>query len=273
MDGVDAAILTTDGADTVNVGSGHYLPYPPAFQTRLKSTLGGLGNVDAIAAELTDFHIMAVRAILDKSGKSARGIDFIGFHGHTILHDPARKKTWQIGDATKLARETGIDVVCNFRGNDVAAGGQGAPLVPVFHRALCRDLPKPLAVLNIGGVANVTYIGDDGELLAFDTGPGNAMIDDWMRQHTDQSFDAGGVAARRGKINVGVLAEFLSDSYFAKTPPKSLDRDHFNLSPARDLNLSDGAATLAAFTAQSIIAAQCFFSIRAVAMDRLRRRA
>lgn len=271
MDGVDAAFIQTDGENRLVLGAGHYLAYPPAFQTRLKSVLGGKGDVNAVETELTDFHIQAVRELLAALGKQPADIDYLGFHGHTILHEPRREgwsggsrqnkeaKTLQIGDAGKLARETGIKAIYDFRTNDVAAGGQGAPLVPVFHQALCRDLPKPLTVLNIGGVANVTYIGANGELLAFDTGPGNAMIDDWMRQHTNQTFDENGTTARRGKINVDILAEFLANAYFTQMPPKSLDRDHFNLSLVRDLNLADGAATLAACTVQSIAAAQNFF--------------
>ncbi|TAH33898.1 MAG: anhydro-N-acetylmuramic acid kinase [Alphaproteobacteria bacterium] len=259
MDGVDAAFIQTDGENRLVFGAGHYLAYPADFQKRLESVLGGKGDVAGVAAELTQFHIRATRELLATLGKNPGEVDYLGFHGHTIFHDPKNKKTLQIGDAEMLARETGIKVVYDFRSDDVAAGGQGAPLVPIFHRALCRDLPKPVAVLNIGGVANVTYIGANGELIAFDTGPGNAMIDDWIRQHSNQTFDENGETARRGKIDVGILAEFLADSYFTQTPPKSLDRDHFNVSLVRDLNLADGAATLAACTVQSIIAAQSFF--------------
>ena len=137
---------------------------------------------------LTDYHVQAVEAL-------GRPADLIGFHGQTILHQPHRRRTWQIGDAGTLARRLGVPVAHDFRSADVAAGGQGAPFVPVYHAALAVDLPKPLAILNIGGVANVTWIGRDGALLAFDTGPGNGPLDDWVFRHTGQAFDQDGTLA------------------------------------------------------------------------------
>ncbi len=137
-----------------------------------------------------------------------RPADLIGFHGQTILHQPNRRRTWQIGDAALLARETGVPVAYDFRSADVAAGGEGAPLAPAYHAALAHALPKPLAVLNIGGVANVTWIGPDGTLLAFDTGPGNGPLDDWVMRHTGQAFDRDGALARSGTADKAVLARF-----------------------------------------------------------------
>ena len=144
-------------------------------------------------------------------------VDLIGFHGHTIFHAPDQGRTWQIGDGPLLARLTGIPVVYDFRTADVAAGGQGAPLVPLFHRALAAKLERPLAVLNIGGVANVTWLGrGDDDVLAFDTGPGNALIDDWVLSHTGHGFDADGALAASGTIDQDVLARLLSSAYFGK---------------------------------------------------------
>jgi anhydro-N-acetylmuramic acid kinase len=188
----------------------------------------------------------------------------IGFHGQTILHQPQSRRTWQIGNADVLARRLGIPVVYDFRSADVAAGGQGAPFVPVYHGALAADLPKPLAVLNIGGVANVTWIGPGidpgGSLLAFDTGPGNGPLDDWVLRHTGQAFDEDGMLARSGEVDPDVLARLLSHPYFGLPGPKSLDRLDFGKALAESglssLSAADGAATLAQFTVASIAAAR-----------------
>ena len=179
-------------------------------------------------------------------------------HGQTILHRPAAGRTWQIGDGAELARATGIAVVNDFRSADVAAGGQGAPLVPLYHRALVSDFDKPVVVLNIGGVANVTYIDDD-LVLAFDTGPGNAPIDDWAFRHTGQPVDRDGKLAASGRADQATVAAMLNNSFFARTPPKSLDRLDFGTQAVEKLSAADGAATLTAFTARSIaLAAEHF---------------
>ena len=155
----------------------------------------------------------------------------IGFHGQTILHRPEQHWTWQIGDGALLARLTGIDVVNDFRSADVKAGGQGAPLMPLYHAALAREsgLAEPLVVVNIGGVAQVTYISGD-LVLAFDTGPGNAPIDDWMQRHTGRPVDRGRRLCRaRGKVNDAALDKMLANPFFARVPPKSLDRMDFGM--------------------------------------------
>ena len=187
-------------------------------------------------------------------------IDVVGFHGHTVLHAPEQRLTVQIGDGALLAKSTGIDVVYDLRAADVAAGGQGAPLAPVYHRALTARLPeRPIAVLNIGGVANVTWIGHDGELLAFDTGPGNALIDDWMLRHQGVPRDEGGALAAAGRVHDDYVTEYLRHSYFGEPPPKSLDRNAFALELVDQLPAADGAATLTAFTAASIARAREHF--------------
>src|SRR6185312_6957190 len=151
--------------------------------------------------------------------------ELIGFHGHTILHEPQNRRTWQIGDGALLAHLAGCDVVADFRGADVAAGGEGAPLAPLYHAALAAGLAKPLAVLNIGGVANVTWIGQTpADILAFDTGPGNAPIDDWVRRHTGANADIDGRLALSGRVSQARVEGFLDHPYFARRPPKSLDR-------------------------------------------------
>jgi anhydro-N-acetylmuramic acid kinase len=180
----------------------------------------------------------------------------VGFHGQTILHRPFERWTWQIGDGALLARLTGIAVVNHFRDADVAAGGQGAPFVPLYHQVLTRDLARPVVVVNIGGVANVTYVADNGELIAFDTGPGNAAIDDWAFAHTGEPVDRDGKLARAGRIDEGRLARMLGHPAFTLPPPKSLDRLDFPMSAGTGLSAADGAATLTAFTAAAIARAQ-----------------
>ena len=258
LDGIDAAFIATDGRDRVEPGPSLTVTYDDDFRARLRGVLGGTGDVAAVEQALTETHAAAVRALVERHSLGA--IDLIGFHGHTILHRPQEGRTWQIGDGARLAALAGSDVVADFRSADVAAGGEGAPFVPLYHRALARDFSRPLAVLNIGGVANVTWIGAGADdILAFDTGPGNALIDDWMLRHTGRAMDAEGAAALRGCVSEAHVARFLAHPYFARTPPKSLDRDEFAGSSPSDLSPDDGAATLTAMTAAAIAAAARHF--------------
>jgi anhydro-N-acetylmuramic acid kinase len=208
------------------------------------------------------FHAEVVRALLDDSATPPAAVSAIGFHGHTILHRPEQGRTWQIGDGALLAERSGIPVVNDFRSQDVAAGGQGAPLVPVYHAALAGGLARPLAVLNLGGVGNVTWIGEDGDLLAFDTGPGNALLDDWALRHTGRPIDQDGMLARTGLFDVGALRAFRAHPYFTRRPPKSLDRDDFSKTAealVAGLGAADGAATLGAFTVAAVDLARAYF--------------
>ena len=200
-----------------------------------------------MARDLTLLHAEAVRRL-----PGAEGAQVIGFHGQTIAHRPERGWTWQIGDGALLAEALGIAVVDQMRVADVAAGGQGAPLLPAYHRALAGSLERPAAVLNVGGVANLTWIGEGDDILAFDTGPGNALIDDWMRETTGAGCDLGGAAAARGRVDEAVLATLMDKDWFSAKPPKSLDRHDFTLDPVRGLSPDDGAATLTAFTAETV---------------------
>ncbi|KAA0680988.1 anhydro-N-acetylmuramic acid kinase [Roseomonas genomospecies 6] len=253
MDGIDAALVRTDGECRVEPLAFVTIPYEDGFRAALRSCLGGKGPVEAVERALTDAHADAVRRLLAEAGAEAAAVDLIGFHGQTIFHDPARRRTWQIGDGARLARATGIAVVNDFRTADVAAGGQGAPLVPLFHRALADALPRPLAVLNIGGVANVTWIGEGvDDVIACDTGPGNALVDDWVLSGQGARYDSGGSLAGRGAVDEDVLASLLAHPYFDLPAPKSLDRDAFDPAPVRGLSVEDGAATLTAFTAASV---------------------
>ena len=253
-DGIDAALIHTDGTSIDDFGPTIELPYDVAFRARLQSCFGGKGPVAAVERELTERHADAVRQLLAEAGRKPSEIAVVGFHGQTIHHAPAQRQTVQIGDGALLAKLTGIDVVNDFRSADVSAGGQGAPLAPVYHLARAQPLAKPVAVLNLGGVGNVTWIGDDGTLIAFDTGPANAILDDWALRHTGTPLDVDGALAKSGQPSAVALTKLKSDPYFALPAPKSLDRQHFKaLSDAAlsGLSAADGAATLVAFTVWS----------------------
>jgi anhydro-N-acetylmuramic acid kinase len=257
LDGIDVALIETNGRRHVVSGPALTVAHPAEFRHRLRSVLGGIGPVAEVEEELTLRHAAAVEQFLQRHPSCC--IDVVGFHGHTILHRPAERRTWQIGDGALLARRLGIDVVADFRSADVAAGGEGAPLAPLFHAALAASLPKPVAVLNVGGVANVTWIGEGETILAFDTGPGNALIDDWVHGRTGAAADFGGSLARVGLTSATHVAQFLAYPFFDRPPPKSLDRDDFREIMPEHLSLEDGAATLTEMTAAAVAAARRHF--------------
>jgi anhydro-N-acetylmuramic acid kinase len=260
MDGIDAAVIRTNGMAVVEPISGLTITYSPEFRRELQSVLGGDRRIEQVSRTLTHKHADAVATVLKESDLSPDDIALIGFHGHTILHEPENRRTWQIGDGALLASLTAIDVVADFRSDDVAAGGEGAPFAPIYHAAVVPE-DRPLCVLNIGGVANVTWIGDSASvgsdtvfdhLLAFDTGPGNALIDDWVAAHFGEPFDRDGAIAAGGTIDAASLGTLMAHPYFDRAPPKSLDRDAFSLEVLNDLASADGAATLAAYTVATI---------------------
>jgi anhydro-N-acetylmuramic acid kinase len=255
VDGVDVALIETDGEGVSLFGPSLTVPYDDEVRRLIRSVFGSdKASAEAAAAEraVTEAHAAAVHRWAREHAVSLDSIDVIGFHGQTISHRPEKRFTWQIGDGAALARALGVRVVNDLRGTDVAAGGQGAPLVPIYHAALVRDLPRPLAVLNVGGVANVTWVGADGSLLAFDTGPGNAPIDDWCARRAGQRFDRNGSLAAAGKIDRTRLARFSEHRYFGRKPPKSLDRGDFTDSWVEGLGVADGAATLTRGTARAV---------------------
>ncbi len=257
-DGVDAALVATDGRSSLRCAETVTLAYPEDFRQRLRDAMVNREAPPAVVEELTRRHADAVAELLSRAATQAHEVGVVGFHGQTLLHEPEKRRTWQIGDGALLARLTGIDTVSDFRSADVAAGGQGAPFAPLFHRALAeshgKPLPRPLAVLNIGGVANVTWIGaGEDEIIAFDTGPGNALIDDWALRHLGRPVDEDGRLAAAGAVDARALEALLDDAYFARPAPKSLDRDAFDPSPLEELSPADGAATLVAFTAAAVV--------------------
>ena len=252
LDGIDAAILRTDGHRVAEFGPWRSVPYGDDLRASLRRCLGGRGDLVAAAGALTDEHASVANELLEEEGITHPDIDIIGFHGQTVLHRPSEGRTVQIGDGAGLAAATGIDVVSDFRSADVAAGGQGAPLAPLYHAALAGDLQRPLAVLNIGGIANLTYLGAEGPPLAFDTGPGNCLLDDWVAARAGQPMDRDGALARAGRVAAGALAALMEHPYFDARPPKSLDRGDFALDPVAGLSAADGAATLVACTAAAV---------------------
>lgn len=270
MDGIDVASVRTDGEQVLEHGEARSYPYEPKERQLLSQAMAeaaSLSSRDArpgalASAEqmITDRHAAAIDSFMRDTGASHSDVDIIGFHGQTVFHQPERRLTVQIGDGAELAKRCGIPVICDMRAADVATGGQGAPLAPVYHRAIASRLPDmPAAFVNIGGVANVTWVGTDGSLLAFDTGPGNALMDDWAMRHLNKPVDEDGALARSGTLNEQVLHECLAHHYFDMPVPKSLDRGDFTLAPVKDLGPADGAATLAHFTASSIIHAAAWF--------------
>jgi anhydro-N-acetylmuramic acid kinase len=262
VDGIDVALIETDGKNVISFGPSTTVVYADATRHIIRAAFGAERAsevTEAAERAVTEAHIEAVLSWSRERGVALSTVDVVGFHGQTITHRPERRFTWQIGDGATLARAIGARVVSDLRGADVLAGGQGAPLVPIYHAALARDLPKPLAVVNVGGVANVTWIGADDSLVAFDTGPGNGPIDDWCARRAGQRFDAGGALAAAGRADRTRLQRFGEHHYFARKPPKSLDRGDFTDAWAEGLSVVDGAATLTRGTARAIALASRHF--------------
>lgn len=272
MDGIDLAMIDTDGDANVRRGVSSFTPYDAQFRKRLEQALETAksiktrserpGDLAALEAELTDRHAEAVEAFLTREGLAAADIDVIGFHGQTVLHRPLEALTVQLGDGARLATRLGIDVVHDLRAHDMELGGQGAPLVPAYHRALAAGLPgewaeeTPVVFVNIGGISNITYIGPDNALLAFDSGPGNTLIDQWVARHAGIPYDSGGAIASEGRVLSGLANRYLSSAFFTAKERISLDRNDFALPEDAEAGLEDGARTLAFVTAAAIAKAQ-----------------
>src|SRR6266436_2323616 len=264
LDGVDVAMIETDGKRVKAFGPSGYRPYTEMERGLLRQALTEAINLPQRDARpgilreaeraVTVAHAEAVAAFTAQNHISREDVDIVGFHGQTVLHRPEQKMTVQIGDAVALAKAIHIPVMHDFRAADVAAGGQGAPFVPVYHRALAQSLERegPIVVVNIGGVANVTYIDGADTLIACDTGPGNALLDDFVLRMTGQRFDCEGRIAAQGAVDVAWVTWALDHPFFARLPPKSLDRNDFASLKLRTTSPADGAATLTAFTVEAI---------------------
>lgn len=260
MDAIDLALILTDGENLVEPMAGRSYPYPPALKAKLLEVLkypeiAETNPLTELENAVTDAFGAAVRQF-QREFRISR-VDFVGLHGQTIWHRPEKRFTRQLGDGTRLAKFLRMPVVNRFRHADVAVGGQGAPLVPLYHAALASKLEQPLIVLNLGGVANITYL-DGPAIIACDTGPASALIDDRMRQFFNQPFDKDGNMARLGHVDSGVLAALMDNPFFALPPPKSLDRMDFH-QRARivdELAPANAIATLTAFTVEATVAIQ-----------------
>jgi len=269
MDGIDVALIETDGEAVSRFGPSalHFyqedevallrraVEAAPALRLRTERP-GVIAEAERMSTAL---HASAVNTFLTVNGIDRTSIDVVGYHGQTILHRPTEKLTVQLGDGAALARETGIPVVYDFRAADVAAGGHGAPLVPVFHRALARtlDRPHPIAVLNLGGVANITFIDGSDDPIACDTGPANALIDDFFRERTGTPRDENGATAAAGHADGDTIVRLLAHPFFAQATPKSLDRNDFRAwigthAGLAQKSIQDGAATLTMLTAATV---------------------
>ncbi|WP_377288870.1 anhydro-N-acetylmuramic acid kinase [Rhizobium sp. SG2393] len=267
MDGIDAAVIVTDGEGFVDRFGFHDTPYTDGFRRRLESGLKDAlairdrtdrpGALADLERDLTLLHAVAVRDSLAAFGLKEDAVDVIGFHGQTVLHRPLERLTVQIGDGALLARETGIATVYDMRAADMAAGGQGAPLIPAYHAALASslpaDLPRPVAFLNIGGISNLTFIGTDGALAAFDSGPGNMLIDQWMAAHDRPPIDRDGQVAATGAVDAALAQRYLAHPFFTSNRLLSLDRGDFTPPAKGEIGLADGARTLAHVTAAAVL--------------------
>src|ERR1700736_4927996 len=264
LDGADVALIETHGKRGEAFGPTGYRPYSESERGLLRPPVAGAGNLPRLDGRpgilreaehaVTIAHAEAVAAFTAQNHLSREDVDIVGFHGQTVLHRPAQKMTVQIGDAAALAKAIHIPVMHDFRAADVAAGGQGAPFVPVYHRALAQALGRegPMAVVNIGGVSNITYIDGADTLIACDTGPGNALLDDFMFRQMGEPFDQEGRTAAQGAVDVAWVVRALEHPFITLPPPKSLDRNDFASLTLREMPPADGAATLTAFTAEAI---------------------
>src|ERR1700744_2501149 len=264
LDGVDVGLIETDGRRVQGFGPCGYRPYTDRERSLLRQALTEAahfpqrderpGILPEAEHAVTLAHAEAVATFVAQNRMAFEDIDIVGFHGQTVLHRPERKLTVQIGDGAALAKAIHIPVMHDFRAADVEAGGQGAPFVPVYHRALTQSLERegPIVVVNIGGVSNITYIDGNDTLIACDTGPGNALLDDFMFRTMHQPFDCEGRFAAKGEVNAAWIARALELPFFSLPPPKSLDRNDFASLRLGEMRPADGAATLTAFTAAAI---------------------
>jgi anhydro-N-acetylmuramic acid kinase len=265
LDGIDVALVRTDGESIVERGPSSGYAYDAAFRRRLQGALETAkaitarherpGDLAGIEREITIRHAAAVRRFLTDNALSPASIDVIGFHGQTVLHRPDDALTVQLGDGGLLARETAIGVVYDMRANDMRHGGQGAPLIPAYHAALAASVgaARPIVFVNIGGISNLTFVGSDDAVVAFDSGPGNTLIDQWVEAHAGIPFDQGGMIASEGRVLTDLADRYLGHSFFTAQKRRSLDRNNFLPPSGNEAGLEDGARTLAHVTAAAIL--------------------
>lgn len=275
-DGIDASIIKSDGQNEVYFIGNHFLPYSENIKSKIISLKEKINliidlennklEINLLEKELTLLHAKIVNLIIKKYKIEKSEINLIGFHGHTIFHNSKEKKTKQIGNAKLLSQLTKLNVINNFRENDIKNGGQGAPLVSIFHKILQKKLKLkiPLLFVNIGGISNVTYIDKEEKIVSFDTGPGNFLIDKILQLKSKNKiqFDKNGSIAYTGRVDKNILDSYLNDPYYESLPPKSLDVNDFNISPLRSLSTEDSVATMSDLTSVTIINSLNFFSTK-----------
>ena len=275
-DGIDASIIKSDGENEVHFIGNQFLPYDEKIKFKIRSLKEKINliidleknqlEINSLEKEITLLHAKIVNLIIEKYEIDKSKINLVGFHGHTIFHSFKEKKTKQIGDGKLLAQFNNLNVINNFRENDINNGGQGAPLVPIFHKLLQIKLKLkiPLLFVNIGGISNLTYLGNDKKIVSFDTGPGNFLMDKILQLKSKNKiqFDKDGTIAFTGSVDKNILDSYLNDPYYDSLPPKSLDVNDFNLSPVRGLSLEDSVATLSELTSMTIVNALNFFNIK-----------
>jgi len=261
LDGVDAALVDCSVSARGELVATHFLPYPDAMREEaLALNTSGPDEIHRaamLARDISLLYVEAVTELLRKAGCSAGEVMAVGCHGQTVRHRPDCGYTTQIAQPALIAERCGIQVVADFRMRDIAAGGQGAPLVPAFHAACFRDATQNRVILNLGGIANITHLPANGAVVGFDTGPGNLLLDFWCMQQRGVAYDADGAWAASGTVIPGLLPRMAADSYFTQRPPKSTGRDDFNpqwllrFDPARHAP-ADVQATLVELTASSV---------------------
>jgi anhydro-N-acetylmuramic acid kinase len=262
IDGIDASIIKSDGEQFIEVIDEVYLTYNRKLRSKLRKFIKLCFSRDQfynlnkerkeIEKEITLFHAKVCKKIIKKNKKLK--IDLIGFPGQTILHKPKEGYSIQIGDAQLLSKLTRTKVISNFRENDILNGGQGAPLAPLYHRAILKKISSnfPLGIINIGGISNITFIENKNKIKSFDIGPGNSLIDMWVTSKSKNKYDDNGKLAASGKLSKKILKQYLNNSYFYKKSAKSLDIKDFNLNYIKKLNLKDGCTVLSMLTVKSI---------------------
>lgn len=261
MDAIDVSIVESDGRETLRFGAGASYPYPAETRRELQALIAEAERAVKeplleLEAAVTAAHLDAVRRFMTEQALDPQSIDLVGLHGQTVYHRPEIRFTRQLIDGPAVATALGVPTVDRFRYADVAAGGEGAPFAPLYHRALAQGLEQPVMVLNLGGVGNVTYIDGD-DVIAFDTGPASAILDDFVLRRLGREYDAGGALAASGQVREDLVADFMTNPFFERPAPKSLDRNDFHrrAKVVEALSDADGAATLAAFTVESVVSA------------------
>ena len=255
-DGIDIAAIETDGAQVFETGPAGTYPYRDETRVRILALAAARrvpdpADADTAARAIERDHRSAFDLWCADHGIDRDGIDLVGFHGQTVFHDAPRGVTVQLGDPARFAARAGRPVVGRFREADMAQGGEGAPIVPLYHAAIVRGLDLPVALLNIGGVSNASLVAAEG-VSASDIGPGNAPLDDWVNRHTGQGYDRDGAIAGAGTVDRSRVAKALEHPYFTRRGPRSLDRNDFTAAMADGLGLADGAAPLVEITAAAI---------------------